>query len=124
MSTFAQENDGDFSIPIRLVTDPDEETALRLTNRFRLFMGEWYLDTRVGVPWYQRILGQKEGNLPAIRTLVENIVRYTPGVQEVVSIDLTYTRASRELSISVRARTQSGAIVAGQLGAPFIVEET
>lgn len=122
MSTLAQDIDGDISFPIVLVTDPAEETAVRLSNRFALFLGEWFLNTLEGVPYYERILGQKEGNLPAVRRLLLNIAENTPGVKEVVSLDLSFDRATRVLTGDLRVLSQTDQIIAGQLGSAFIVE--
>lgn len=124
MSIFAQTplGDWDFSTGnLRVVRDPDEEVAIRLTNRFKSNRGEWFADTRVGFPWFISVYGRKQRHLPEIRSLIERVLLETPGVTELLSLTVEITSA-RELRADARVRVQSGAIVVGQIGETFIVE--
>ncbi len=125
MSILAQTDDGDLDLStgnLVVVTDPDVETAIRLTNRFRSNKGEWFLDQRIGVDYFGRILGVKNPDLLSIQRYLTKIVLACPGVVEVESLDVSLDNASRELTATIKARTQSGALVSGQLGQPFVVE--
>lgn len=44
-----------------MTTELGETLAQRLTIMLKTFMGEWFLNTEYGVPYYQSILGRKGG---------------------------------------------------------------
>jgi hypothetical protein len=75
--------------------------------RLQFFKGEWFLDTRIGVPWYEKILGQKP-RLVAVKTLLKNAVLSTPGVLSVLDFDLDYSRSLRTLSVNFHANSVEG----------------
>lgn len=107
-----------------MVTDPVAAGAIKLRNRFNLFLGEWYADTRVGVPWFQRIM-VKNPNLRLIETIVRSIITST---SPFVSADVTVSPpdAKRKSTITFVATVDplvaAGATVtATSLDAPFIV---
>lgn len=82
--------------------------AQRVTIRLRTFLGEWFLDETIGVPYFQEILGGKgvEGAASAIfRSVVEN----TDGVNSLDEI--TVTRTDRLLDVRLRASTDAGELV-------------
>lgn len=62
--------------------DFTESVAQRVFITLRTFEGEWYLNTTVGVPYLERILGQKVEKSVVDRILQEKIL----GVDGVVDI--------------------------------------
>lgn len=63
----------------------------------KLFRGEWFLNADVGVPWFQRILGQKPE--PAeVRALLLEEIRGIPGVLDVPSLVVDLDRATRRMT--------------------------
>ncbi len=128
MSTLLQTGDGDLAIVgsppgLNVVRDADVEVAQKLAGRFRLWRGEWRYDVRAGVPYLASILGQTEADFGIVRSIVERIVIETPGVVAVDSIDLVYEGVLRTATISIRVRSQTGALLVGQVGGAFLVEE-
>lgn len=95
-----------------LVTGADA-VAQKIGVRLRLFRGEWFLDERVGVPYYEQVL-VKNPNLVAIRSLFRRAIATTPGVEEVTSLDLTVDTAQRRAEVSFRARANDGEIIEGR----------
>lgn len=85
----------------------DLETVQRLSTRFGLFRGEWFADKRVGVPWYQRILGNKNVSDGAKRGIFARVIRTCPGIASLETITLTYP-ASRTMQVNFTARLISG----------------
>jgi hypothetical protein len=59
-----------------------EEVAQLLYTRYRFFQGEWFLDRRLGVPYYQSILGMKVSNAIVTRIL-RAVAETCPGVASV-----------------------------------------
>lgn len=77
-----------------------------LVVALRWFYGEWFLDRRAGLPWFEQILGHKAG-LEIIERILRRAILQRPGV---LSIDTLVVSIStdREVSVSFRARTVEG----------------
>ncbi|KQV83229.1 hypothetical protein [Rhizobium sp. Root1220] len=74
-------------------------------QRLSTFSGEWFLDTTVGVPWLDQILGRAYD--PALaESLVKAEILDTDGVTEITSFSVGFDRNTRGLIIrSVEAGT-------------------
>lgn len=84
-----------------------EEMLQRIVARLRMFKGEWFLDTRLGIPYFQNVL-VRSPNLPAISAMFRRVILTTPGVLEIVSFQLTFDEVSRALILTFYARTTEG----------------
>lgn len=78
--------------------------------RLRWFRGEWFLDRRTGTPWFERVLGHKQGDKLAEKML-RRVIMSTPGVAKIETMKLSLNRATRGLSVTFAVKTQSGAVV-------------
>lgn len=124
MSTFAQETDNDLKLvkgQLVLVTDPAEATAIELRNKFQFVKGEYFLDTRQGVPYFGFVF-VKNPDLLLIRQLFRTIILSAQAVKRVLELTTDYDSSQRKLSFSFRAETDSGKVITGGSGQPFIVE--
>ena len=81
-----------------------EAIRQQLKIRLRLFLGEWFLDTRVGMPYYETVL-VKNPNTQAVRALFQEAILGTPGVTETSDVALEYDGATRALAVTFRAVT-------------------
>ena len=88
-------------------------TRQRIEQKFRLWRGEWFLNTAAGVPWLQQVLGQRPSQ-QVIFGIVRRVVADDPEVDEVLNIEVDYTGSERRLSISFRARLTDGSIINGE----------
>lgn len=79
----------------------------RLYIRLRTFFGEWWWDVTYGVPWLERILGQKNGKTTADIVIQEQILE-EDGVQQILEFSSSYDNANRSYSCSFRVRTEGG----------------
>lgn len=80
-----------------------------------MIRGEWFADLDEGMPYFERdgvdqavaLLGQKfsEGR---IRAAVTEVLRSVPSITEVLSLAITFDRATREVTITWKARTEFG----------------
>jgi hypothetical protein len=116
---------GDFAISggvLPLVTDPALAGAIKLRNRFRLFAGEWFLDTRVGVPYFTSVFGVKNPDLRLLRQLFTRVILQTPPFVAVSELDVTFDASTRTAALTFIAQTDTGALVkfSGD-GEPFII---
>lgn len=75
--------------------------------RLKFFQGEWFLDQRLGVPWFQEILGEKT-RLNVVRAILQKAILTTPGLLAISSFEMDYTGATRTLSVSFTGQAESG----------------
>lgn len=87
--------DGITSIPIDVV-------AQRLSIRLQTFLGEWFINTAYGVPYWQRILGKKVSKTAIDRIFQEQILSER-GVREITSFSSTFQNRTYDMSFRVRA---------------------
>lgn len=85
-----------------LTVDPSSVVAQRLRIRLNTFLGEWFLNTEYGVPYFQRILGKKVKKTAVDRIFQEQILAER-GVREIVSFSSTFQKRQYEMSFRVRA---------------------
>ena len=80
-----------------------EVVAQRLKITLYTFLGEWFLDTSVGVPYFQQIFG-KVRSKAAIDVIFQRIIAADEGVIEIRSFSSVMGTASRgyEMTFSVR----------------------
>lgn len=127
MSVFLQTLQGDLAIvagQLVLVKDPVVECAHKIRNTLLLFAGEWFLDTRLGIPWFQVVL-QKNPDIDSIRRLLSSAIKEaSPLVQEVIRLDLEEIPALRTLTVRFEVRTTAGDAIAGSLSGDIFVNGT
>jgi hypothetical protein len=91
--------------------------AIRI--RLLFFLGEWFNDQTVGMPWFQQIF-VKGTKLSTLTGLFRAMLQNTIGVNEVVSLTLNYTGNNRTLTVAWAVSTDFGqltgatALVAGK----------
>lgn len=88
---------GDLALPVQLITGADC-VAQRLRIRLRFWLGEWFLDQRLGIPYVRSVL-VKNPDLVLIRSIFRRVILSTPGVARLDSLVLTHDRAGRRLVI-------------------------
>ena len=112
-------NDLDFSEPnLQIITGP-QEIAQKIENRFKFFLGEWYLDTRLGANHYGVTFTKGTSDIVR-REMFRRIVAETPGVIELLSF--TFQRNGRTLNPVFSARVV-GADDPVNFSIPFILED-
>jgi len=90
-----------------VLVDGVDAIAQDLDVRLQTFQGECFLDTRIGVPYFQSILGQKP-RLTAIKGIFRDSVLSTSGVQSISDFTLDYDGSTRELSLSMQVQSVEG----------------
>lgn len=80
-----------------------------ILQRFRMFLGEWFLDNTQGVPWFQQIL-IKGYDQSKINAIFLNIILAVPGVLLLNSYSFTINTEFRSLVVQFNAQTTSGPI--------------
>lgn len=79
-----------------------EAVAVIAMEKLNLFMGEWFKDTEVGIPWLS-VIGQKmtQSTVNFITTYVANELSSIPEVTNVEVTDLTLDSQTRKLTLKV-----------------------
>jgi len=91
---------------IQLIRGRDE-TAQRLTISFGTYLGEWFLDSRVGVPYFQTIFA-KGTPTSEIEDIFRQVLEKDDGIDQVSELVVEYDAATRDLTVSVVARDIDG----------------
>lgn len=80
-----------------------------LKQRLQTFLGEWFLDNRVGVPYYEHIL-IKNPNPSVLDTVFKSVILNTPGILELIEFDIDLDEATRQMTLVFKANTVDGEI--------------
>ncbi len=81
-----------------------------LVIRFRFFKGDWFLDLRLGVPYYDDIF-LKNPDLILVRTIFREIILETAGTDSIERFDLSVDSATRIMSMSFTSKLITGEII-------------
>ena len=73
------------------------EVVQRVKMRLKWLLGEWFLDTTKGLPWFQQIAGGKNTNNAVM--LIRDQITSTSGVDSINKINVIYDAQKRSLSI-------------------------
>lgn len=106
---------------VEVVTDLAEEVAQRLRIRLQFFKGEWFLDTREGIPYFQTVL-VKGTSEQTIRAIFSQVVRSTAGILSLDTLTTSFAPPSRTLSLDFTATLEDGRTFTSSDFGPFIVE--
>jgi hypothetical protein len=85
------------------------QVAQNISNRLRLIYGEWFLDTRLGVPWFENVF-VKNPDMSAVDIIIKSVISETPEVTVITTYSSTLNRALRKLSIAFQVSTIYGDI--------------
>ena len=81
--------------------------AQRLKIMLQTFLGEWFMNTDTGVPYFEEIFG-KVINKASVDLILQNKILEDPGVIEMVSFDSSIDNQRRTYSMTFRVRTSEG----------------
>lgn len=111
-------NDIDITDGKLSLVDGLEYTRQKLLIRLRFFLGEWFLDERLGFPYFERVLGKKNPRT-SLDALFRQVILSTPDVIEILTFTADLDTNSREYSLAFKVRATDGVIIVRDL--PFLV---
>jgi hypothetical protein len=88
---------GDF-----LVNSP-EGVAQCVLTRLKLYVGDWFLNTSDGTPWYTRVFGKRTESVRD--AVIKARILGTPGVTGIVSYSSQVSRDLRHFSVQCQVLT-------------------
>jgi hypothetical protein len=80
------------------------QVAQHIEIRLKMIYGEWFLNTQLGVPWFEQVF-VKNPDLSAIDIIIKSVISETPEVTGIVKYSSSINRALRKLIISFEATT-------------------
>ena len=92
------------------LTSGAEGIKQHLTQRLQTFLEEWFLDFRIGIPWWQQVL-KKNYDPIVIDAVIKREIVNTQGIEELSSFSLEVITATRQLNLSFEARTIEGEVI-------------
>ena len=92
-----------------VLTRDAEEVRQFIIQKMKTFLGEWFLDTRLGIPYFDEIF-VKRPDPTVLEVVFINQIISTPGIVDLVEFDLNLDNATRNLTLSMRATTLDGEI--------------
>ena len=103
---------------LNLTDDTSGETATQAVGvRLKLILGEWFLDTRLGVDYFGTAF-VKNPNLAAIEAMIQAAILDTPGIARIVRYSQVFDRTARSLSITCTLIDDEGNVLNLQTTAP------
>ena len=83
-----------------------EEVAQRVLLRLQRTLGEWFLNTQVGLPWYTQILGSRDEQTATL--LIRKEILATAGVSGIEAFSPIWNNQARTLDIAATISTVYG----------------
>jgi hypothetical protein len=102
--------DLDLSLGLRFTTTLAQYVAQKLDERLSWFLGEWFLDVRLGIPYFRDIIGQRYDRR-LIDTLFQRACALTPGVALVKSLRSEFDRSTRTLTVTGEVQCTDGTVL-------------
>lgn len=88
------------------LVDGVDAIGQQVAIRLQFFLGEWFLDERIGLPYFEEIIGQK-----LRKNIVDEIFKDTiltvPGIAKFEAFSLLFDGITRTLTISFTATTDT-----------------
>lgn len=109
MTDFKLDANGDLDLSsgdIQLVSG-DDEILQRLKIKLQFFRGEWFLDQRIGMPYFTDIL-INDPSLPAIRSFFRDAILGDESIEELNELTLDFDRSARRLNVAFVATKTDG----------------
>jgi hypothetical protein len=117
--------DIDLSKGLRFTSSLVEYVSQRLGENLSLFLGEWFLDQRQGIPYFQKIIGSRARpvDLALFESIFRRAILKTAGVASVRNFAIRFDRSTRVLAVYGDAITKNGdAIKLSEIRTPFLLD--
>lgn len=85
-----------------------EAVVQGVTTRLRLFRGEWFLNVNAGMPWFQEVFTDGGQDIRRIESALRAQILATPGVEQILSLDIDFNGGTRDLSVTFDVDTIYG----------------
>lgn len=86
----------------------------RIRTRLQTFMGEWYLDEDMGVPYFQEVL-VKNPDVSRVRALLLTALLSVEGVKQVTQFDVAFIPGDRRFTVNFHCISDDEEVVEGTI---------
>ena len=112
---------GQIVLLVNSLTEPNPEAVMQeLRQNLHFFRGEWHLDKRKGVPYFEEVF-KKNPNPDILRTLFTEVILLTNGVESVDVFELSID-ANRRAKIDFEGTMTNGGRLDSKDFPPLLVE--
>jgi hypothetical protein len=102
--------DLDMSRGLRLTESVSQFVAQRVRSRLLFFLGEWFLDTRLGIPFFLKVYVSNP-DISLITSLFRRVIETTPGVKALEVFRVSFIKRERTLRVTAKVRAEDGVLV-------------
>ena len=92
-----------------MLIDNAERVAQQILITLRFWLGEWFLDVKDGIPYFEYVL-VKSPNLTHIRQIFMEAIENVEGVRRVNEMTLAFDVRNRNLRVDYEVDTKYGLI--------------
>lgn len=117
MTDIQLDNTGDIDISdytMSLTYDLTESVKQRISIKLKFFKGEYFLDTTIGIPYFQQVF-VKGVNKGVIDSIFKNAISRTDGVDKILFYTSTLNNSLREYSANWSVQLVNGDTVEGTI---------
>lgn len=110
MSDLKLDTDGDLLVDNSdlVLNSQVDAVSQYLRARLRTFLGEWFLDQSIGIPYFKEIF-KKEINIATVDAILKDAILSTPNVIELQEFDFDISN-NRELKLNFKIKVKEGNI--------------
>lgn len=111
MTNIKLTDDGDIDVTgntLQFVSGQEEQQQIA-KQRLQTFRGEWFLDTSIGIPYFQTIF-RRNTDIALIDAIYIEEISNIPGFISLLEYNSVLDTETRELSLTWKARTVNGVI--------------
>jgi hypothetical protein len=91
-----------------------KQVRQNIEDRLRMVYGEWFLNTEIGVPWFDKVF-VKNPDLSAIDIILKSTILDTSEVTELLSYKSSLDRTRRKFTVTSTALSIYGDVVFNNL---------
>jgi hypothetical protein len=92
------------------IAENDQEIGQRLKLRLKRFLGEWFLNNELGIPYFEEVL-VKNPDLDSIKQIFRKEIEETEGVLNIIKLNTELIREDRKLKIDFTVKLNNGTII-------------
>jgi hypothetical protein len=94
-----------------LTTSLEQFAAQKFDEWLNFYLGEWFLDTRLGFPYFRHVIGRRTADLRLIESLFLRVFERAPFVRSVLQLGLEFNSRTRALALSFKVLLNDGSVV-------------
>lgn len=103
--------DGDLAIDTfdLALVDGRAQVAQRMKTRLKTFLGEWYLNTDRGVPYFEDVF-VKDPDTELVNAVLQDQILLDPEITEILTFTAEYDNSIRKMRFTTTVQTVYGTI--------------